>query len=125
MQANTQLIEMVSSFAKDNKISKAKLQEFTEQVINTLPKGKASSGKTGRPILEKTSTLYNAILEQIKDNPKDSVSICKAVTHLGASTIEYNNAISALVRQGKIFHAGKAKTGSRGRQPFILSTKKI
>lgn len=127
---NNQLLEIVSSFAKANKISKVKLQEFTEQIIQTLPKAtKESSGKVGRPVLEKTSALHSRILEAInngRQGQRDAVTVRKVVSvdYPALDKVTFNNALSALVKQGKIFHAGKAKTGSRGRQPFILSTVK-
>lgn len=122
-------IELIQSFAKANKISKAKLQEFTEQVIQTLPKANKETGKKGRPVLEKTSALHSRIIEAInngRQGQRDAVTVRKvvAVDYPALDKVTFNNALSALQKQGKIYHAGKAKTGSRGRQPFILSISK-
>lgn len=121
-------IEMVNTFAKVNKISKAKTEQFAESLLASIPKPvKVSTGKQGRPMLDKTSALHKAILEAVNNGnqgQRDAVTVRKvvAVDHPNLNKITFNNALQAMVKQGKIYHAGKAKTGSRGRQPFILST---
>lgn len=123
-------IEMINTFAKANKISKAKTEQFAESLLASIPKAvKVSTGKQGRPMLDKTSALHRSIIEAIHNGnqgQRDAVTVRKVVSvdHPTLDKIQFNNALMALQKQGKIFHAGKAKTGSRGRQPFILSTTK-
>lgn len=122
----------INSFAKENKISRAKLEAFTAAIVASIPAakpGKENTGKKGRPILDKTSALQQAIIQTInngRQGQRDAVTVRKVVNvdYPDMDKVQFNNALQALVRQGKIFHAGKAKTGSRGRQPFILSTVK-
>ena len=123
-----QFQNVIASFAKENKISRAKLEAYTAAVVASIPKqaSKESTGKKGRPMLEKTSALQQAILQTINNGrrgQRDAVTVRKVVNvdYPELDKVTFNNALQALIKQGKIFHAGKAKTGSRGRQPFILS----
>lgn len=126
-----QFQNVINSFAKENKISRAKLEAYTAAVVASVPKqhSKESTGKQGRPMLEKTSALHKAIIDCVNNglhSKRDAVTVRKVVSvdYPQLDKVTFNNAFQALVKQGKIFHAGKAKTGSRGRQPFILSTVK-
>lgn len=125
----TQFQAVISEFAKANKVSRAKLEAYTAAIVASIPKqaSKESIGKKGRPMLEKTSALHSRIIEAINNGlhgKRDAVTVRKVVNvdYPDIDKVTFNNALSALVKQGKIYHAGKAKTGSRGRQPFILST---
>ena len=125
MQNQTKAIEQsVASFAKANKIGKSKVQQFIDEVIASLPAKKASQGCKGRPMLEKTAALHHDIIQTVNNGFKGQRSAVLVRNVIGCDKVQFNNAVAALVKQGKLFHAGKAKTGSRGRQPFILSTSK-
>lgn len=120
---------VIASFAKENKISRVKLEAYTAAIVASVPKAqrKESSGKIGRPVMDKTLALHKAIIETInngRQGMRDAVTVRKVVSvdYPGMDKVTFNNALSALVKQGKIYHAGKAKTGTCGRQPFILST---
>lgn len=128
MERNTQIEQAVSSFAKTNKIGKSKVQQLIDEVIASIPKGnkpeRISNGKQGRPVLEKTAALHQDIIQTVNNGFKGQRSAVLVRDVIGCDKVQFNNAIAALVKQGKLFHVGKAKTGSRGRQPFILSTSK-
>lgn len=125
----SQFQNAIMEFAKTNKVSRAKVEAYTATIIASLPMAKVSQGKTGRPVLEKTQALHKAIMLAInngREGKRDAVTVRKVVSvdYPVLDKVTFNNAISALIKQGKIQHAGKAKTGSRGRQPFILSINK-
>lgn len=128
MEHNTQIEQAVSSFAKTNKIGKSKVQQLIDEVISSIPKGnkaeRISNGKQGRPMLEKTAALHQDIIQTVNNGFKGQRNAVLVRNVIGCDKVQFNNAVAALVKQGKLFHAGKAKTGSRGRQPFILSTVK-
>lgn len=128
MEHNTQIEQVVSSFAKANKIGKSKVQQLIDEVIASIPKGnkpeRIGNGKQGRPMLEKTAALHQDILQTVNNGFKGQRSAVLVRNVIGCDKVQFNNAVAALVKQGKLFHAGKSKTGSRGRQPFILSTTK-
>lgn len=128
MEHNTQIEQAVSSFAKTNKIGKSKVQQLIDEVISSIPKGnkpeRISNGKQGRPMLEKTAALHHDIIQTVNNGFKGQRNAVLVRNVIGCDKVQFNNAVAALVKQGKLFHAGKAKTGSRGRQPFILSTVK-
>lgn len=127
-----QFQNVISEFARTNKVNRAKLEAFTAAVVASIPKQshKETTGKLGRPTLEKTSALQRSIIEAINNGnngKRDAVTVRKVVSvdHPDMDKVTFNNALQALIKQGKIFHAGKAKTGSRGRQPFILSVNSV
>lgn len=108
---------VIAEFAKTNKVNRSKLEAFTAAIVASIP-AKVSSGKQGRPMLEKTSALHAKILAECKGKEIDAVTIRQAV---GSDSVAFNNALTTLVKQGKIIRVGKAKTGKKGRQPFILT----
>lgn len=125
----SQFQNVIMEFAKTNKVSRAKVEAYTATIIASLPMTKVSQGKTGRPVLEKTQALHKAIIQTInngREGKRDAVTVRKVVSvdYPALDKVTFNNAIYALIKQGKIHHAGKAKTGSRGRRPFILSVNK-
>ena len=125
---NQTIQSIISSFAKTNKIGKSKVQQLIDEVIASIPKDnkpeRSSNGKQGRPMLEKTAALHQDIIQTVNNGFKGQRSAVLVRNVIGCDKVQFNNAVAALVKQGKLFHAGKAKTGSRGRQPFILSTSK-
>lgn len=119
---------VIAEFAKSNKVSRAKVEAYTAAIVASIPKTrrKETSGKIGRPVLDKTRTIHAAILEAVnngRQGMRDAVTVRKVVSvdYPQLDKVTFNNALSALVKQGKIYHAGKAQTGTRGRQPFILA----
>lgn len=117
MNANIQMFQnVIADFAKTNKVNRSKLEAFTAAIVASIPQ-RISSGKQGRPMLEKTSALHVKIIEQCKGKEIDAVSIRQAV---GSDPVAFNNALAALIKAGKVIRIGKAKTGKKGRQPFIL-----
>lgn len=122
---------VISDFAKTNKVSRAKVEAYTAAIVASIPKTtrKETNGKIGRPVMDKTRAIHAAIIEAInngRQGQRDAVTVRKVVSvdYPCLDKVTFNNALSALVKQGKIYHAGKAKTGTRGRQPFILSVNK-
>lgn len=126
----SQFQNVISEFAKANKVSRAKVEAFTAAIVASIPKqpSKENTGK-GRPMSEKTRALHKAIIDTINNgyqSKRDAALVRKVVSvdYPDMDKVTFNNALQTLVKQGKIYRAGKAKTGSRGRQPFILTTNK-
>lgn len=131
MENITAYQNVIADFAKTNKVSRAKVEAYTSAIVASIPKTtrKESGGRIGRPVMDKTMALHKAIIETInngRQGMRDTVTVRKVVSvdHPGMDKVTFNNALSAMVKQGKIYHAGKAKTGARGRQPFILAVNK-
>lgn len=128
MENITAYRNVIADFAKTNKVSRAKVEAYTTAIVASIPKTQRKvSGKVGRPVLDKTRALHESIIEAVnngRQGMRDAVTVRKVISvdHPDMDKITFNNALAALVKQGKIYHAGKAKTGTRGRQPFILST---
>ena len=125
---NQQIQTIVASFAKANKVSRAKVESLAQEIIASIkPKAKTErirSGKIGRPVSDKTKELHQTIIQTVNNGFKARRDAVLVRTLVGVDNVTFNNAVRALVKQGKIFHAGKAQTGRRGRQPFILTTVK-
>lgn len=124
---NNQIETIISDFARSNKISKAKLHAFAEQIQQVSVPVKTHK-PSGRPVLDKTKALHQSILSAIyngRQGMRDAVTVRKVVQldHPELDAAGYQNALQALIKQGKITRIGKAHTGCKGRQPFILQVK--
>ncbi len=108
---NQSVINAVNSFAKDNKVSKAKLQSFVDSILEAVPKG-------GRPVLNKTSQRIDKIKGLIASGLTNSVSIRAAS---GLDVIEYNNIVCIMKKKGMIHQIDSINTGKRGRKPGVFS----
>lgn len=103
----TQSIQtLIQSFAKENKISKVKLQSFADSILSLQP-------QHGRPMLSKTKELHNQILEYIRQGKTNSSEIIQAS---GMDKVTLNNNIRALEKHGMITRTGTISTGKRGRK---------
>lgn len=126
MDANIETI--INNFAKTNKVSKAKLESLAQEIIQSLPKAqkpeRIGSGKQGRPVMDKTKELHQTIIQTVNNGFNARRDAVLVRTLVGVDNVTFNNAVRALVKQGKLYHAGKAQTGRKGRQPYILSTVK-
>ena len=116
MENQIQIQNIVASFAKANKVSKAKAEAFANEILATSNKAKKAPG---RPMLDKTKELHREIILAVKSGyqGRDAALVRKLV---GCDSVAFNNAVNYLVKQGKIRRAGKVKTGKRGRQPYKL-----
>ena len=121
MENQIQIQNIVASFAKANKVSKAKAEAFANEILATSNKAKKAPG---RPILDKTKELHQTIIQTVNNGFKARRDAVLVRTLTGVDKATFNNAVQALVKQGKLYQVGKAQTGRRGRQPYILSTVK-
>lgn len=106
---NAQIQTIIQTFAKENKISKAKMQSFADSILSLQP-------QHGRPMLSKTKELHNKILEYIRQGKTNSSEIIQAS---GIDKVTLNNNIRALEKHGMITRTGTISTGKRGRQPVV------
>ena len=125
---NTNIEAIINNFAKTNKVGKAKAEAFANEILASVkPKAETErtrSGKMGRPVMDKTKELHQAIIQTVNNGfraRRDAVLVRNLV---GVDNVTFNNAVRTLVKQGKLYHAGKAHTGRKGRQPYILTTVK-
>lgn len=116
MQTN-QIQNLISTFAKENKISKAKLQAFADQIAEQV-----KPHYTGRPKLDKTKVLEKRIKNAIDLGINQSLAIYEIIGDV--NKVEFNNTLQAMKAHGVIVPTGKAKTGKQGRQPIIWSIAK-
>lgn len=108
---NEQIQAIIQAFAKENKVSRAKIKSLANSIIATLP-------KQGRPVMEKTVTLHNQILDYIKEG-KNYTEAIEQVS--GIDRVTLHNNIKALENKGAIVRCGRVQTGKRGRQPVLYS----
>lgn len=115
-QVNTLVEMLVSSFAKSNKINKAKTLAFAKEIIASANIGHKP---TGRPMLDKTKEYYKRISNAISLGITDSVSIREIMNE--QDKIKFNNALHNMEKQGIIKRIGKVNTGKQGRQPNVFT----
>lgn len=113
MQAN-QIHNLVSNFAKENKISKAKLQTFADQIAQQV-----KPHYTGRPKLDKTKVLEKRIKNAIDLGINSSLEIYEIIGDV--PKVEFNNTLQSMKKHGIIVPTGKAQTSKQGRQPIVWS----
>lgn len=106
---NEQIQTLVSTFAKENKISKVKLSTLVDSIMATLP-------KQGRPVLAKTKELHRNMLEYIRQGKTSAESLMQAT---GQDKVTIYNNLKALEKAKAIARAGNINTGKRGRQPVV------
>lgn len=115
-QVNTLVEMLVASFAKSNKINKAKTLAFAKEIIASANIGHKP---TGRPMLDKTKEYYKRISNAISLGINDSVSIREIMNE--QDKIKFNNALHNMEKQGIIKRIGKVQTGKQGRQPNVFT----
>lgn len=115
-KVNTLIEMLVSSFAKSNKINKAKTLAFAQEIIASANIGHKP---TGRPMLDKTKEYYKRIQNAIYFGYNDSVSIREIIGE--SDKARFNNALQAMEKSGQIKRIGKKQTGKQGRQPSVFT----
>lgn len=115
-QTNTLVEMLASSFAKSNKINKAKTLAFAQEIIASANIGHKP---TGRPVLDKTKEYYKRIQNAIYFGFNDSVSIREIIGE--SDKVRFNNALQAMEKTGQIKRVGKKQTGKQGRQPSVFT----
>lgn len=126
---NAQIESIVTEYAKANKINKAKLLAFAEQIaeIAGVKQKKESSGKRGKPVSQETIALREALRDAIKSTTeaftvKDMQSKVSVVSN--ASYTNVSNALRLLAEKEKLVAViGKVATapGVRGKKPLLWS----
>lgn len=117
---NEQIIEAINSFAKANKISKAKLNVFVEDVIEMLPKQQSrvngGNGKVGRKMTDEAKRT----LEFFKD-PRLTTSFTskEIASKINVHPATVNNCLRRLEQEGKVMVVGVAEAIGPGRKASI------
>lgn len=114
MKIDTSIQEKITAFAKENKFSKAKLESFVSEILESVPQNERVIGKGGKPA--KPETL--AMRERFKAEYKTlSVLTSRSVSEAyGCSLPDASNLLAYYAREG-IIKPGKAikVEGKRGR----------
>ena len=108
-------IQTIESFAKTNKISKAKLQTFAETLLADLP-------KVGRKMSADSIALYDNIVKALPEY-SGTFTAKELASRFKANPVYVNNALKRLQSEGKISQAGKV-TGKKGKPALLWKTKK-
>ena len=126
---NANIENMVAEYAKANKINKAKLLAFVEEIVSIagVKQKKESSGKRGKPASEETLALREALRDAIKSTTeaftvKDMQAKVSVVSN--ASYTNVSNALRFLAEKEKLVKVvGKVDKapGVRGKKPLLWS----
>lgn len=121
---NTQIETIVTEYAKANKINKAKLLAFAEQIADIAGQSKKqSSGKRGRVASENTSALREALREAIKAT-SEAFTVKDLQAKIGGSYVDVSNGLRFLAEKEKLAKViGKVdkEPGVRGKKPLLWS----
>lgn len=107
------LESVIGSFAKKNKISKAKLAEFEAEVQQIKPERKPA-----------ITAVSKGIRETILSKAQGFTS-AEIAAETGATTVQVNNNLFALQRQNIVTPTGeKQSTGGRGKPATVWAVAK-
>ena len=108
---NMTIENLVTSFAKQNKVSKAKLMSLVAEMQQV-------KNPTGRPVGNKAQIVRDTIRSMKTSEPFTSVDIAKKT---GYDIVSVNNSLRYLMQVEKvIIQAGKQeRTGARGKRPIL------
>ena len=122
---NTQIESTVTEYAKANKINKAKLLAFAEQIVYLagVKQKKESSGKRGKPVSQETIALREALRDAIKSTT-EAFTVKDMQSKIGGEYVNVSNALRFLAEKEKLVAViGKVATapGVRGKKPLLWS----
>lgn len=121
---NIQIENMVAEYAKANKINKAKLMAFAEEIAEITSQGKKeSSGKRGKPVSQETIALREALRDAIKSTT-EAFTVKDMQSKVGGEYVSISNALRFLAEKEKLVAViGKAEkeAGVRGKKPLLWS----
>lgn len=110
---NTTIENIVSSYAKANKYSKAKLQSMADEIMQAMPKNTSTQGK---PVSEQSQQIRD-MLRKAKGETFTSKDIAK---NLNVSPTTVNNNLRYLMtKEGIAQVVGKTRTGARGKHSLV------
>lgn len=118
---NANVIALIASFAKTNKIGKAKLEAFVSELVEMLPQ--TSGNKVGRKASPETVELRNSVMVALDELKDKAFTVKEVAEKLKAEPIHIHNALKFLKENNKISLdvVGKAEveSGKRGKKPVL------
>lgn len=120
---NIQIENMVAEYAKANKINKAKLMAFAEEIVSLagVKQKKESSGKRGKPVSQETIALREALRDAIKSTT-EVFTVKDMQDKVGGEYVNVSNALRFLAEKEKLAKViGKVDKapGVRGKKPLL------
>lgn len=121
---NTNIISLVETFAKTNKIGKAKVEALAQEIttlVNTK-QVKIHSGKRGRVLLDKTVQMRQNVFDCLSGS-SEALTAKQIASRVGVSPPEATNCLKVLQSNQKVIlvgHASKAPN-VRGKAPALFS----
>lgn len=114
---NEQFTQIVSAFAKANKVSRAKVESLVSEIISSMPQRSGKSG--GRPMNPATMQLRQDVLAALQKGHPSTKAIKEAINWQGSEAY-INNALLFWQQEGKAKMTGKdtSKVG-KGRKPSL------
>ena len=108
---NIQIESMVAEYAKANKINKAKLMAFAEEIVSIagVKQKKESSGKRGKPVSQETIALREALRDAIKSTT-EAFTVKDMQNKIGGEYVNVSNTLRFLAEKEKLVSViGKAE----------------
>ena len=119
---NTVALEMIASFAKTNKVSKAKVTDLAEQLFATMPVMTSTNrNSAGRKASENILTLRAMMVE--KKEVVVNMTAKELASKFGCDAQEANNTLRYFEKTGMFVKVGlkDKEPGTRGKREVIWS----
>lgn len=118
---NANVIALIASFAKTNKIGKAKVEAFVSELVEAIPQ--ASGNKVGRKASVETVELRNSVMAALDELKDKAFTVKEVAEKLKAEPVHIHNALKFSKENNKISLdvVGKAQveSGKRGKKPVL------
>lgn len=114
---NEQISQAVKQFAKQNKVSHAKLMEF----VNSLPRVERKSS-VGKPVSDASKEIRQKLADMRTARQGQSFTVAQLATELKADPVIVNNNIRFLQKQENMFKQSgtvEKEKGQRGRKALL------
>ena len=119
---NTVALELISSFAKANKVSKAKVTELAEQLVATMPVMVSTNRSNAGRKASETVLALRSMMEEQKEVVVN-MTAKEVASKFGCDVQEVNNTLRFFEKTGMFAKVGlkDKEPGTRGKREVIWS----
>jgi DNA-binding MarR family transcriptional regulator len=119
---NTTALEIIATFSKANKVSRAKVTELAEQLVATMPVMVSTNRSSAGRKASETVLALRKMMEEQKDIVVN-MTAKEVASKFGVEPIEANNTLRFLEKTGLFVRTGlkDKEAGVRGKREVLWS----
>ncbi len=119
---NTTALEIIATFSKANKVSRAKVTELAEQLVATMPVMVSTNRSSAGRKASETVLALRKMMEEQKDMVVN-MTAKEVASKFGVEPIEANNTLRFLEKTGLFVRTGlkDKEAGVRGKREVLWS----